>query len=72
MNILLLGLILAWCVFWIGYTVHSLNQGRFFYRYRRFFTRQEHPVLFHAELFVSIMWALAGYAALFMFLRSSL
>ena len=67
MNLYLLGAILVWSVFWIGYSLYGFNSGSFPYKVRKIL-RAEKPLLFHTELIVSVFWAFSGYAMLFYYL----
>jgi len=72
MHYLLLGAILLWSVFWLAYAILMLNTGKVYTRPRKSFTKKQRPVLFHAELLIAIMWSATGYAALYLYLNSTL
>ncbi|MBN2458098.1 hypothetical protein JXB31_03120 [Candidatus Woesearchaeota archaeon] len=61
-------LIIAWIFFWIARTMRILNDGEFSYRKNKVCRRDERPMLFHAEFFMSGLWSVAGLAVLFVFL----
>jgi len=72
MRYLILGIILSWILFWVSYLIQALNSGRIYYRYKKSCTSKEKPVLYKAEMVISVFWVFTGYAALFWFLRLSI
>jgi len=72
MNLLSLLLILTWSVFWLAYAIYILNSEKFYYRYKKLCTREDKPILFHFEFFISIGWSMSGYTALAFFLSGNI
>jgi hypothetical protein len=64
--------IISWSVFWLGYSIYAYNAERIPYKYKRWATKQDRPFLFHAEIFISILWSLLGFAALFIYLKQTM
>lgn len=69
---MLMALILAWSVFWLGYALYTYNSERFYYKYKKLCIKKERPVLFHTEIFVSLLWSFLGYYMLFVFFSSKI
>lgn len=71
MVMILLILNLVWNLFWIAYVVYVMNSGQILYK-KGLVTKYQKPMLYKAELGVSIIWCIAGYASLYSILMNSL
>ncbi len=72
MNKIMLGIIIIWSVFWLGYAIYIFNNEEFYIKRNKKCRKAENPLLFHAELVVSLFWSLSGYVMLFIFLQSNI
>ncbi len=72
MNKILLALILLWSVFWLGYAINIYNNEEFYIKRNKKCTKADRPILFHAEVIVSVFWSLSGYVMLFIFLQNNI
>jgi len=72
MNKIILGIILVWSIFWLGYAIFIYNSEKFYYKYKKVCTRQDKPILFHLEIIISVIWSMTGYTMLYFFLLNNI